>query len=66
MRDLTILTIESAINGLSKKEFSSQELTQSFIDKIIQKKNLNCFITETFDVAIKMAKRSDEKISDFK
>ena len=66
--DLTKLTIEYAINGLKKKEFSCQELTQSFINKIIKNTNLNCFITETFDLAMKMAKKSDEKIksSDFR
>ena len=62
MMDLTKLTIEYAINGLKKKEFSCQELTQSFINKIIKNTNLNCFITETFDLAMKMAKKSDEKI----
>ena len=46
----------------SKKEFSSLELTKFFIDRI-EKSDLNCFITNTFENAIEMAKESDKKIS---
>ena len=56
------LTISSAINGLTKKDFTSVELTEHFIKKIEDNKELNCFITPTFDKAIEMAKISDKKL----
>lgn len=62
MTDLSDLTIHEAKLMLQKKSISSVELTKHFIEKISQSKNLNCFITETFDEAIKMAKSSDDKI----
>ena len=48
--------------GLMKKDFSSAELTKYFINKIQDNKNLNCFITTTFDKAQEMAKISDKRI----
>jgi aspartyl-tRNA(Asn)/glutamyl-tRNA(Gln) amidotransferase subunit A len=61
--NLSNLTIHEANVMLQKKTISSVELTKYFIEKISENKNLNCFITETFDQAIKMAKKSDNKIS---
>ncbi|MDC3091375.1 Asp-tRNA(Asn)/Glu-tRNA(Gln) amidotransferase subunit GatA [Rickettsiales bacterium] len=62
MTDFSDLTIYEARLMLQKKKISSVELTKYFIEKISQSKNLNCFITETFDEAMKMAKSSDDKI----
>ncbi len=56
------LTIHEVKGMIQKKEISSLELTKHFIEKIKKNKKLNCFITETFDEAIKMALRSDKKI----
>jgi|TARA_B100000287_G_scaffold394059_1_gene407816 aspartyl-tRNA(Asn)/glutamyl-tRNA(Gln) amidotransferase subunit A len=55
------LDIASAMAYLKKKEIKSLELTEFFIDKIQKNKDLNCFITQTFETAIKKAKKSDEK-----
>lgn len=63
MTDLTKLTIVEALNGLKAKKFSSQELTQAYIKNIEANRNLNVYITETFDVALNQAKKSDEKIA---
>ena len=63
MSRLDNLTIHKAKKLIEKKEISSLELTNHFIEKIELKKQLNCFITETFDKALVMAKKSDEKIS---
>ena len=63
MSDFEDLNISTAREGLRKKEFTSSELTQFFIEKIRNNKKLNCFITSTFDLAMKMAKDSDNKIS---
>ena len=60
--DFKNLDISTTKECLLKKEFSSLELTKFFIDRI-EKSDLNCFITNTFENAIEMAKESDKKIS---
>ena len=62
MTDFSKLNITSALLGLKNKDFKSVELTEHFINEINKKEHLNCFITKTFDKAIDMAKKSDEKI----
>ena len=62
MTDFKNLDISTAKECLLKKEFSSLELTNFFIERI-ERSNLNCFITNTFENAIEMAKESDKKIS---
>ena len=57
MNDFENLSISSAIEGLANKNFTSLELTEFFIKKIEKNKDLNCFITSTFDKAIEMAKK---------
>ena len=63
MTELTKLTIRQTISGLKEKKFSAVELTQSYIQNIEQNRGLNAFITESFDLALTQAKKSDEKIS---
>ena len=63
MTDFSKLNITSALLGLKNKDFKSVELTEYFINQIDKKDSLNCFITKTFDKAVDMAKRSDEKIT---
>ena len=62
MTDFSKLNIRSALKGLKNKEFTSTELTEFFIKKIESNNKLNCFITNTFDIALEMAKKSDLKI----
>ena len=62
MTDFAKLNITSALFGLKNKDFKSVELTEYFINEISKNENLNCFITKTFDKALEMAKKSDEKI----
>ena len=64
MNDFENLSISSAIEGLANKNFTSLELTEFFIKKIEKNKDLNCFITSTFDKAVEMAKISDQKIKE--
>ena len=60
---LNNLTIKQAQKGLSNKDFSCCELTESYIKEIKKKdKDINAFITTTFDLAKKQAKNIDEKI----
>ena len=63
MTDLTKLTIRQTIDGFQNKKFSSTELTSAYIKNIEQNRRLNAFITESFDLALAQAKKSDEKIS---
>jgi aspartyl-tRNA(Asn)/glutamyl-tRNA(Gln) amidotransferase subunit A len=63
MTDLTKLTITQALKGLEKKEFSSSELTNSYIKNIEANRHLNAFITDSFDVAKKQAAESDARIA---
>ena len=56
------LTISEVKSKLINKEVSPKEITNFFIQKIIDNKKLNCFITETFEKAIEMANESEKKI----
>ena len=63
MKDLTNLSLLEQINGLNSKEFSSVELTSSYLEKIEeQNKILNCFISLN-ENALEEAKKSDSKIA---
>ncbi len=64
--DLTKLSIKQTIEGLKTKKFTSLEVTNSYINNIEKNRNLNSFITETFDLAISQAKKSDENIQNGK
>lgn len=64
--DLTDLTLIEAKTGLLNKKFSSQELTQAFIDNMQAQKNLNAYITETPELALEQAKASDNRINEGK
>lgn len=59
----TKITLTQAKQMLAKKECSSKELVQSFIDQAASKKQLNCFITETFESSIASAEHSDQRIA---
>jgi aspartyl-tRNA(Asn)/glutamyl-tRNA(Gln) amidotransferase subunit A len=57
------LSLAEARDGLNKKEFTSVELTQAFLNRIPDIKNLNAYVTVTADVALKQAKAADERIA---
>ncbi|MBI1954591.1 MAG: Asp-tRNA(Asn)/Glu-tRNA(Gln) amidotransferase subunit GatA [Proteobacteria bacterium] len=58
---LTHLTLKQAKEGLIKKQFTCLELTQAYLTAIEQHRSLNAFITETPDIALTQAKKSDER-----
>jgi aspartyl-tRNA(Asn)/glutamyl-tRNA(Gln) amidotransferase subunit A len=62
MTDLTALTLSEALEGLEKKEFSSEEITGAFI-QAIEKANphLNAYVVQTPEKALDMAKASDAR-----
>ena len=57
------ITLTKAKQMLDSKECSAKELVQTFIDCATKKKNLNCFITETFDNALNAAQEADQRIA---
>lgn len=60
--ELTKLTIKETIEGLKAKKFSAVELTSSYIKNIEANRNLNAFITDNFENALKQAQESDVRI----
>ncbi|MDV3242339.1 MAG: Asp-tRNA(Asn)/Glu-tRNA(Gln) amidotransferase GatCAB subunit A, partial [Methylocaldum sp.] len=57
-------TIAELADGLRKKEFSSIELTQTFLARIrLYDPQLNCFVTVTDEQALEQAKTADAAIA---
>ncbi|MDD4557023.1 MAG: Asp-tRNA(Asn)/Glu-tRNA(Gln) amidotransferase subunit GatA [Alphaproteobacteria bacterium] len=61
MSKLNKLTIAETLKGLTKKEFSSVEVTKAYLGEMKARKNLNAFVLETEEVALAQAQKSDEK-----
>jgi aspartyl-tRNA(Asn)/glutamyl-tRNA(Gln) amidotransferase subunit A len=61
MTELTNLTLEAALDGMAKGDFSSEELTKAHIDACMEGADLNAFITTTFEDALEQAKASDAR-----
>lgn len=63
MTKLIDLTIAQARNKLSKKEITSTELTQAYLDAIdSSNEKINAYVYVAKDVALDMAKASDERL----
>ncbi|MCK5295725.1 MAG: Asp-tRNA(Asn)/Glu-tRNA(Gln) amidotransferase subunit GatA [Alphaproteobacteria bacterium] len=63
---LTDITISKARDGLEKGEFSAVELTKAHIEAMEKTKYMNAFITETPELALKQAEKSDKRIKEGK
>ena len=61
MSNISEFSLSKLVNGIKKKEFSSEEVTKSFINNSKKSKKLNTYITECFDDALKSAKNFDKK-----
>lgn len=61
MTNLTDLTMAEALKGLESKEFSAEELTAAHIKAMDDNKHLNAFVTDTTDLAMKQAQKSDAR-----
>ncbi len=57
------LTIAELAKGLRSGDFSSLELTNVFLDRINQHKELNAFITITEELALQSAKAADIRLA---
>ena len=61
--ELSELNISKINEGLRKKEFSSVELTRTYLDRIKKTdERVKSFITVTEDLALKQAEEADERI----
>jgi aspartyl-tRNA(Asn)/glutamyl-tRNA(Gln) amidotransferase subunit A len=63
MTDLTRLTLAQARDGLKAKSFSAVELTQAHVDAVARARALNCYIVETPEKALDMARASDARLA---
>ncbi len=64
MSDLTRLSLSDALDGLANKDFSSREMTESFIASIeAANGELNAYVVQTPDKALEMAEASDARLA---
>ena len=61
MENISEFSLAKLVSGIKKKDFTSEEVTKSFISNSEKSKKLNAYITECFDEAIKSAKKFDKK-----
>ena len=59
MSNISKLSLTKIINGIKKKDFTSEEVTKSFIENSEKAKKLNTYITENFSKALDEAKKFD-------
>ena len=65
MSNITDLKLVELTEKIKKKELSSVEVTNAFIERSKKSKKLNAYISENFENALKNAKNFDQK-PDFK
>jgi len=61
-KDLTRLSLADTAKGLKAKDFTSKEVTASYLFAIEKAEALNAFVAVTADQALEMAASSDEKL----
>ncbi len=61
MSKISELSLTRIVNGIKKKDFTSEEVTKSFINISNKSKKLNTYITECFEEALKFSKNFDKK-----
>ena len=61
MSDITKKTLSELVKNIKEKKLSSEEVTNSYIDRSKKSKDLNAYITENFSQAIDEAKKFDRK-----
>ena len=49
MSEISKLSLTKIVNGIKKKDFTSEEVTKVFIDNSKKSKKLNAYITECFN-----------------
>jgi len=64
MSELTHLTVAQSSQLLQKKEISSVELAQAYLDKISQNSDLNAFLSVNPEATLEQAKQADKRIAE--
>ena len=57
MSKISELSLTKIVNGIKKKDFTSEEVTKSFIDNSKKSRKLNTYITECFNEALKIERQ---------
>ena len=60
---LTKLSLTQARDGLLSKDFSAVDLANAHLAAMVEKRNLNAFITETPELALSQAEASDKRLA---
>ena len=64
MSELTSLTLKGALDGLRARAFSSEELTQAFVEAIdAANPQMNAYVTTTPEKALEMARSADARLA---
>ena len=61
MSNIVKLSLSEIVDGIKKKNFTSEEVTKVFIENSLKSKKLNTYITSCFEEALKSAKNFDKK-----
>ena len=61
MSDLSNFSLTDLVKGIKKKDFTSLEITKTFVNNSENSTKLNTYITKCFDKAIISAKNFDKK-----
>jgi aspartyl-tRNA(Asn)/glutamyl-tRNA(Gln) amidotransferase subunit A len=61
MTEITNLGVTETLEGLNKKEFSSEEVTKEYLEIIKNEKDLNAYIHYNAEKSLSLAKLSDER-----
>ena len=59
MSNITDLSLSELVSNIKNKKLSSHDVTSEYVERSKKSKNLNTYIEETFDVALKKAKEFD-------
>lgn len=61
--ELTKLSLTETVSGLKNKDFTSKEVTASYLYAIEKAQSLNAYVAVTADQALDMAEKSDERLA---
>ena len=63
MSEIYQLSLCELVEKIKSKEISCEDATQSYVDRASRSKKLNCYIEDTFDIALKKAKSQDQNFN---
>ena len=63
MSEIYQLSLCELVEKIKSKEISCEDATQSYVDRASRSKKLNCYIEDTFDIALRKAKSQDQNFN---